>query len=84
MNPGMKKLLDEHAAMRVQIANQPGFTFGVVVNASPLVVHLDAEFDADDEPVWTPATSFAGALTVGTNVFCVKQDRRVFVIAAAS
>ena len=83
MNSGMKKLLDELVQVRSMLANQPGFTFGVVATASPLTVHLDAEFDPDDNPVLTPATSFAGTLTVGTNVFCVKQDRRVFVIASA-
>lgn len=83
MNPGIKKLLDELVEARKQLAKQPGFTFGVVTSVSPLTVHLDAEYDSDDNPVLTPATSFAGTLTVGANVFCVKQDRRVFVIAAA-
>ena len=83
MNPGLKKMLEDHAALRAQVANLPGFTFGVVATVSPLTVHLDAEFDSDDNPVLTPATSFAGVLTVGANVFCVKQDRRVFVIASA-
>jgi hypothetical protein len=66
-------------ALAAMLQTVPRFHWGTVTQATPLLVHLDGDVDADGNPV-TVAAQTVKTLTVGARVYCVEQDNRVIVI----